>query len=365
MNDSQLTLETFFLHKKLVRSLLPKSMQRTLETEVMHYENSGSPSADLFMSEVYKEHLEQFLRKNHIPSLEEQLANSSLQMGQLVWTKRTFQFKGSIKALGQFEKYKKPSYGSFYSIDSAPDDRIIKGNFNVEHFTCSSSTGILTGKVNHFVLGYIADLNKKEINLRPIAIGKSIYNIGAIPLPSQNILECCPDDIEEFSKIDKVSPRFAYPNIEVGRGIPEERMKSWIGELIGVTEVPKDWPGEKSDLLLPVHYKGQRMMAAFLLKGPAKFHELRIKDLGANGDQLVRFFEEPARLCVLVHCHKVSSAVRKNMEIFSTNFYNPRHFCIIDGYDLLRIWKAYGKVPASTFAKAQNSISRASSSNPT
>ena len=231
MSDPHLTLETFFLHKKLVHSLLPRLMQRTLESEVIHYESSVSHLQNCLL---YKEHFEEFLRMYRVPSLEEQIANGSLQIGQLVWTKRTFQFKRSVKAIREVEKYKKPSCGSFYCIDSTPDDRIIKGKFNAEHFTCSNSTGLLTGKVNHFVLGFITEVDKQDIQIRPIVIGKPIYNIAAIPMPSQNILECSPDNIEEFSKIEKVSRRFAYPNIEVGREISEEQMKSWIGELVAV-----------------------------------------------------------------------------------------------------------------------------------
>jgi len=326
-------------------------MQLSLESEVRRYEQSGSPSAPIFISQTYAEHLEKFLIQKYLTSIEEQIAKKDLKEGQLVWTKRTFQFKGSVKALQDLEKSGNASYGNFYSVDSTVDERKIVGKYNVEHFTTTSSTGILSGRNNHFVLGYVEGLSKEEIHLRPIVIGKCIYNIGSIPLPSQNILECTAEDIAEFARIKKVSRRTVYPFLHLNKGIPEKQIKDWIAELIGTSDVPKDWPGEKSDLFLPVALKGERIMAAFLLKGPAKFHELKIKDLGATGDQLIRLFEEPAGLCIIVHCHKISSAVRKNMEIFSTQIAKPRRFCLIDGYDLLRLWKAYGKLSTNLFSR--------------
>lgn len=351
MEQSHFSIEPFFLNKKLAYSILPGHLQQTLRQEIFSYEMSGSVSAVIFMNEAYKEHIEAFLIQKSLSSIEEQIAKKELKEGQLVWTKRTFQFKGSIQALRNFENKGVASYGTFYSIDTTSDKRKIVGKYNVENFTSSSSTGILSGRVNHFILGYVEQLKKDEIQLRPIIVGKCLYNIGSVPWPSQNILECTAEDISEFSNIKKISRRSIDPFLSLNKDISELQIKKWIGELIGTSDIPKDWAGEKSDLLLPVQLKGQRMMAAFLLKGPSKFHELRIKDLGATGDQLLRLFEEPASLCILVHCHKVSSAVRKNMEIFSTQISRPRHFCIIDGYDLIRLWKAYGKLPKKSFSK--------------
>jgi hypothetical protein len=81
-----------------------------------------------------------------------------------------------------------------------------------------------------------------------------------------------------------------------------------------------------------------------MFKGPSKFHPMKLADLGKNGDQINRLYEEPAQLLVLQHCHEVSSAVRKMMLAFANQIGNPRAFCIIDGKDTLRILRAYGKI---------------------
>jgi hypothetical protein len=88
---------------------------------------------------------------------------------------------------------------------------------------------------------------------------------------------------------------------------------------------------------------GERISTAFAFKGPAKFHPMTNADLGKNGDQINRLFAEPARLLVLQHCHQITSPVRDTMRAFAQQMGNPRLFCLIDGYDTLRVLKAYGK----------------------
>ena len=66
-------------------------------------------------------------------------------------------------------------------------------------------------------------------------------------------------------------------------------------------------------------------------------------DLGKNGDKIGRLFDESAELLVLQHCHEVTSAVRKQMRAYAQQMNRPRQFCIIDGYDTIRILRAYNK----------------------
>ena len=88
--------------------------------------------------------------------------------------------------------------------------------------------------------------------------------------------------------------------------------------------------------------EGERVTAAFLLKGPSKFHEMKITDLGKNGDQIVRLFQEPADFLILQHCHPVGTAVRHTMKAFAMS--HQRRYVVIDGYDTLRILRAYEKI---------------------
>ena len=70
-------------------------------------------------------------------------------------------------------------------------------------------------------------------------------------------------------------------------GIPEETIKSSIADILHEGNLPKDWGGEKSDLFTcNISVGGRFMPSAFLLKGPAKFLEMKMSHLGKNGDQI-------------------------------------------------------------------------------
>jgi hypothetical protein len=70
---------------------------------------------------------------------------------------------------------------------------------------------------------------------------------------------------------------------------------------------------------------------------------MTMAELGKNGDQISRLFEEPAELLVLQHCHEITPDVRKTMRAFANQMGNPRMYCVIDGYDTIRVLEAYGK----------------------
>lgn len=63
--------------------------------------------------------------------------------------------------------------------------------------------------------------------------------------------------------------------------------------------------------------------------------------LGKKGDQIDRLFSEPADLLVLQHCHEITSPVRGAMRAYAQQMGKPRLFCLIDGYDTIRLLRAY------------------------
>jgi hypothetical protein len=132
--------------------------------------------------------------------------------------------------------------------------------------------------------------------------------------------------------------RHKVADLKTLKAIPENDVKHAFAELLGVPSVPKDWGGELSDLFSPhLTIGGQRVSTAFLFKGPAKFHPMTMADLGKNGDQINRLSMEPADLLVIQHCHEITNPVRGMMRAFAQQFGNLRLYCVIDGYDTLRI----------------------------
>lgn len=128
------------------------------------------------------------------------------------------------------------------------------------------------------------------------------------------------------------------------RAVPERAVKGAFAEIIGEPTVPKDWGGERPDLFTSrVVIDGERISAAFAFKGPAEFKPLTLAGLGKNGDQIDRLFSEPADLLVFQHCHEITPPVRATMRAYAQQIGNPRLFCLIDGYDTARLFRAYGK----------------------
>jgi hypothetical protein len=114
--------------------------------------------------------------------------------------------------------------------------------------------------------------------------------------------------------------------------------------LLGEAAVPKDWGGEECDIFSSnLSVDGKRYSAAFLLKGPAKFHEMTMADCGKNGDPIYRLFNTPADVFVVQHCHKITPAVRKTVEAYALSQYaRTSRYTLIDGYDTARILHSNG-----------------------
>jgi hypothetical protein len=139
------------------------------------------------------------------------------------------------------------------------------------------------------------------------------------------------------------------------RTVPEKYIKTALAEIIGEPFVPKDWGGETSDLFSSrLSIGGVACAGSFVLKGPSAFHPMRLRDLGANGDQIVRMFYDPSDIFVVQHCHQVTLPVRIILRALANQIGRTRSFCIIDGPDTLRILRAYGKVPKPKRIRARS-----------
>ena len=159
-----------------------------------------------------------------------------------------------------------------------------------------------------------------------------------------NHLEIHIDQIENFKISCNYDEELTDSSLELLRDIPECEVKAAFAEIMGELNIPKDWGGETSDLFTTkVLYNGKRISTAFIFKGKSKFKPLKMADLGKNGDQISRLYNEPADLLILQHCHQVTNHVRMTMRAFAQQMYNPRLFCIIDGYDTIKILKSYKK----------------------
>ncbi len=202
----------------------------------------------------------------------------------------------------------------------------------------------LSGSTNLFAFCAVTEIDDTMIRAVPYVVGDLIERTGSgIDLRLIDSMYLPVQSIDQFSQTDfHWTPTAKQFNLL--KNIPEQDVKALFCRLLGEVNVPKDWGGEECDLFSSnLSVEGERMSAAFLLKGPARFHEMTMADCGKNGDQIYRLFNTPADVFVVQHCHRITPAVRKTVEAFAlSNYSRTCRFTLIDGYDTARILHANG-----------------------
>lgn len=299
-----------------------------------------------------------WIERNDPQPLEKLLVEDKLTEGVIFTLNTNFFFKG-LNALGG-PSAPVPSNAKlpqgYAKLDQLKPNLRVTFDFHPEHLTSTSSWVELTGQKRMFVLGVVTEITDSEIKSKPYVIGNLVERRGEIFAARRwaSHLEMHLEQIDNFSLVRDVRPIRSKKALESLRVIPEQAVKEAFADIIGELSVPNDWGGEKSDLFsTAVLIDGQRVSAAFAFKGPAKFRPMTLAELGKNGDQINRLYEEPADLLVLQHCHEITPPVRRVMRSFAQQMGNPRMYCIIDGYDTLRLLQAYGKCGFSKPAQAK------------
>ena len=202
----------------------------------------------------------------------------------------------------------------------------------------------LSGSTNLFAFCSLAEIDGELVRGVPYLVGDLVEGPNAAfasKLVDQLRLHL--HSIDQFKSVDfqwNPTPQ----EFNRLKNVPERQVKELLCRLLSESQVPNDWGGEETDIFSSnLTVDGKRLTAAFLLKGPAKFHEMTPADCGKNGDQIYRLFNTPADVFVLQHCHRVSPAVRKTVEAFALSQYSRRcMYAIIDGYDTARILRSNG-----------------------
>ena len=216
--------------------------------------------------------------------------------------------------------------------------------FSKNGLTTSTARTRLGGSVNLFAFCSVTEIDDQQVRAVPYVIGDLVEPLqSGIDFPFQHTLKLNPNRIDQFKNVDFTwSP--TPSQFAMLKQIPESDVKALFCKLFSEFEEPKDWGGEECDMFTSnLSVEETNCVGAFLLKGPAKFHEMTPADCGKNGDQIYRLFNTPADVYVLQHCHKVSAAVRRTVEAYAlTQYSRSCRYMIIDGYDTCRILKANG-----------------------
>lgn len=229
--------------------------------------------------------------------------------------------------------------------DALPGKKLVI-DFSKSGLLTDTAYSRLGGSTNVLAYCTVTEVDRTQIKAVPYLIGDLIENTGTmIDTKFTDSLYLPVQEIDQFSAVNF---RFDPTPEQFNRlkNIPEATIKSLFAQLLGEATIQKDWGGEECDLFTSnLSVKGSRLTAAFLLKGPAAFHEMKMSDCGKNGDQIYRLFNTPADVFVVQHCHRISPAVRKTVEAYAFSQTARRsRYTLIDGYDTARILRSNNKL---------------------
>ncbi len=340
------SLDPVFIHEGLLLNLLTEFEKEQFGNErrilASRYQHNMLDQANRAHSCDW---LLKVLGSEDVKSLEILLLEErQLREGQLVWIEDSIVFSG-------IKSYKRNPAGGYMTgignfhvkLENFTSIELM-GRLNIAHVVSDSAFLRLSGRHRCFMFGYLQSTSNERLEIRAIFIGGRIFRTD-IPMfhLDTDALYTTPEAIDDFSKITNVGRRSV--RLADAQFISEAKIKQWIAEIIAEDHIPKDWAGERSDLYSNhISIGGERKRAAFLLKGPSKFHPMTIRDLGKGANQIHRLYTEDADIYILQHCHKVTSEVYQMMRVYSSQFNRIRPFCVVDGIDTLRLFKAYGKI---------------------
>jgi hypothetical protein len=171
----------------------------------------------------------------------------------------------------------------------------------------------------------------------------------AVPRPPLISIE----KIDSFDAAASVSPAEVASLAAKKLPLPERTVKEYVSQIIGEPYLEKDWGGELSDVLTTrVGLGGQRVTAAFLLKGSGSKNKLRPGDLGKNGDQIRRLAKQSADLYVVQHVGQFDEAVYDEVRdmVVARRAERGEHIVgsVWDGSDCARLFVAHGLIDPET-----------------
>lgn len=355
--EKSFNLTCWYINQRRVMELVgPAALAQRLEG-VQHLNEHQRELATLA---AYKSLAIEYIKAQAVETLGKQLLSPHALEGRLFTHYSKFWFRG-ISKLHPHAKPRRPNgtASGYTKLDEFEADLRLEFSFHPEHLTSSTAWGEMSGQKRKFFFGAIQDRSPGRITAIPYVVGDVITGNEAFASAGYwlNHREIHVDAIDTFSAVADYRPKFTKKSLDALKEIPEEAVKAAFAEIIGEPNVPKDWGGERSDLFSThVRIDGRRTSTAFAFKGPSKFRPMTMAELGKNGDQLDRLFSEPAELLILQHCHEVTHPVRSVMRAYAERVGNPRLFCIIDGYDTIRILQTCRKCglgPPSASAHGQ------------
>lgn len=336
-SDDNIVLRTWYVSEHRLPELLEAS-HRALWSRILA--GSDPQYRKIQLANAFADPVISFIRRNSVPSLHSLIEDSRLACGG------RFVFDGVLFSRGLSGRDRSTQVSLTSKKAQLPNEYQLKLSFSRNGLVTDTAYDAISGTKHLFVLGSIQNVKDTLIEAVPYLVGALARKpCNGLELPLYSSMEVQPGDVDQFSGIDFTMP-VSKRDLNQLKAVPEKRVKEILCTLLGEAEVPKDWGGEECDLYTDhVRIKGCCIATAFLLKGPAKFHELTMADCGKNGDQIVRLFNTGADLLVVQHCHKITPGVRthvRNFAIARMSF--SCRYMFLDGYRTVNIMRHVGEI---------------------
>ena len=336
MLDGSLKLDPWFIHQELLLQLLPAEVSEDLVQRLSVAEGS-------FAHQMRYHQLGQaaatYLSTTNVPSLELERLRGTLVAGQLVWVEQAIAFRGLSAALQDVRRGGTGNASFSAKLRASDEESRITGTFNVKRLTSESAQDQLSGTKRQFILGYVQEVVREEVSLRPIIIATRWLRVsGAVPLGADN-LRVWPQDIDEFAGID-FQKGVRKGDLAALRTLPEGLLERAFAEVLAE---PTDSDPERFGLRTYLAtISGEPVTAAVSFSRSDASQPMAVRDLGSNGEQVDLLAQTAADLLVVQHSHTIPARVLNMLKVCASNPQSSRRYMLIDGYDTLRILHHFG-----------------------
>jgi len=331
LEDVVLHIDPGFVHRRKIEAILGENGSAIINNEIANIPlNTPEWTKEVKIDHIYARIILDYCKILGIRTLEDCIINRN---GLLMCSIEEFLPTETV--------YNSERAISFIKLKSDVD-AVVQLEYSVNKI---SSDTLKSGLSNGGEFGVVAEFRKMTPSgpiLHPILIGfpylLSRRTGELLWRRYSDFYQLFVDDFDEFSKVKGIpSPNDSQPMQWIKESVFKECLRKILGDATN-----SDWGGETSDYFSShVHIDGNRFSCAFLLKGPSSFRPMTLNHLGKNNDQIVRLSKEPADILVVQHSHDILPAVRETLKVFATQPSNPRHYCLMDGRDSLRLLKAY------------------------
>ncbi|WP_183093193.1 hypothetical protein [Nocardioides stalactiti] len=336
-------LESWFLHHDLVFKVLGAERAAQLSLQMPHMDQAFARARTRNLLEGA---LALAFQALEVPSLNELHLKGELAVGRLIWLEQSLHFRGIEDAYYKSKRDSLDHRGLVWGKLATDPTLEFEAEVNASRVTSDTGAHLMSHTRKGFMLAFIDDAGEGRISLRAVAVGQRLFSYGnrVISQAIGDVAHVWPQQVDQFKDVD--FSRGAASDLDMLRTVPEEAVKNWFAEIVGQSEVPKDWGGEQYDLWTRfLSIDGEPVRAAIAFKGPAAFRPMQIADLGKNGDQIQRLAESPADLLVVQHCHTITSRVEHMLRTYATSPALVRKYMLIDGYATAAILKHFEYLP--------------------